>query len=180
MRKKLASKVGEPLDERKLFTDSQDIQKKYQQAGYPRTVVTYSFTHDEVAGKAIATFEVKESPKVRIEKVEFRGAQAFSQKKLRHVIKTRQHWMFSWLTRSDLLKEDVFEEDKEKLREFYRDHGYIDFELKGEPEMINTSPRRMILRFNIYEGRQYKVGSVEFSGNKLFPTPEIIAGMRNG
>src|SRR6266581_530498 len=81
LRKKLASKVGEPLDERKLFTDSQEIQKKYQQAGYPRTVVTYSFTHDEAAGKAIATFEIVESPKVRISEIHFVGAQAFSQRK---------------------------------------------------------------------------------------------------
>src|SRR5438105_9062399 len=47
LRKKLTSRVGEPLDERKLFTDSQEIQKRYQQAGYPRTTVTYSFTLEE-------------------------------------------------------------------------------------------------------------------------------------
>lgn len=191
LRKKLTSKVGEPLDERKLFTDSQEIQKKYQQAGYPGTEVTYSFSLQEREGKAIATFHVKESPKVRIVKVEFDGAAAFPEKVgffekilhpkrkgLRKVIKTRGHWMFSWLTRSDILKEDVLEEDKEKLREWYRSHGYIDFELKGEPEMIKVSPSRMILRFHLYEGRQYKVGSIKFSGNKLFTNEEIIAGMR--
>jgi outer membrane protein insertion porin family len=31
--KKLTSKVGEPLDEQKLFTDAQEIQKMYQKAG---------------------------------------------------------------------------------------------------------------------------------------------------
>ena len=35
--KKISSKVGEPLDERKLFTDTQDIEKLYQKAGYPHT-----------------------------------------------------------------------------------------------------------------------------------------------
>jgi outer membrane protein assembly factor BamA len=35
LQKKVTSKVGEPLDERKLFTDSQEIQKMYQKAGYP-------------------------------------------------------------------------------------------------------------------------------------------------
>src|SRR5947207_9736209 len=80
LRKKLTSKVGEPLDERKLFTDSQEIQKMYQKAGYPRTTVTYSFTLEEAPGKAIATFDIKESPKVKVVKVEFTGAQAFPQK----------------------------------------------------------------------------------------------------
>ena len=35
LQKKVASKVGQPLDERKLFTDCQEIQKMYQKAGYP-------------------------------------------------------------------------------------------------------------------------------------------------
>ena len=32
--KKITSKVGEALDERKLFTDAQEIQKLYQKKGY--------------------------------------------------------------------------------------------------------------------------------------------------
>ena len=39
-------------------------------------------------------------PKVKIERVDFVGAEAFPQKKLRKVIKTRRHWMFSWMTGS--------------------------------------------------------------------------------
>jgi outer membrane protein insertion porin family len=37
--KKLTSKIGEPLDERKLFLDSQEIKKMYQKSGYPQTQV---------------------------------------------------------------------------------------------------------------------------------------------
>ena len=98
LRKKISSKVGEPLDERKLFTDCQAIQEMYQKAGYPRTEVKYVPNIDENAGRGTATFEIKESPKVKIVRVEFAGAQAFTEKKLRHTIKTRRHWMLSWLT----------------------------------------------------------------------------------
>ena len=34
--KKATSKTGEPLNERELFTDSQEMQKMYQKAGLPR------------------------------------------------------------------------------------------------------------------------------------------------
>ena len=47
--------------------------------------------------------------------MDFVGAKAFPQKKLRKVIKTRKHWMFSWLTGSGVFKDDQFDEDKEKL-----------------------------------------------------------------
>src|SRR5690349_9682121 len=113
LRKTLTAKVGEPFNERKLFTDAQEIQKLYQKKGYPQTEVKYTYTIDENAGRASATFEIKESPKIRIANVEFYGAQAFSQKRLRRVIKTRRHWMFSWITGSGVLKDEQFQEDKE-------------------------------------------------------------------
>src|SRR5579872_924153 len=44
LRKKVTSKEGEPVDERKLFNDSQEIQNMYQKSGYPETVVKAELT----------------------------------------------------------------------------------------------------------------------------------------
>jgi outer membrane protein insertion porin family len=178
LRKKLTAKTGEPFNERKLFTDTQEIQKMYQKSGYPRTEVKYTYTIEESSGRATAVFQIHETPKVKIENVEFVGAKAFKQKKLRKTIKTRRHWMFSWLTGSGFLKDEQFEDDQEKLKEFYRDHGYIDFEIK-DVQIINPSPTRMIIRFIVYEGTQYKVGSVKFTGNELFTTNQIAQGLHS-
>jgi outer membrane protein insertion porin family len=175
--KKISSKTGEPLDERKLFTDAQEIEKLYQKSGYPHTLVKYVLNIDENAGRGTATFQITESAKVKIIEVDFVGAKAFTVRKLRKAIKTRKHWMFSWITGSGVFKEDQFDEDKEKLAEFYRDKGYIDFEIK-DVQFLNPTPRTMIVRFTIYEGVQYKVGSVKITGNKLFSTQDIAAGLR--
>jgi outer membrane protein insertion porin family len=177
LRKRATSKVGQPFSERKLFTDTQEFRKMYQKAGQPRTEVRYRYTIDEAAGRATATFEVDETPKVRIVQVEFVGAEAFSQRRLRKVVKTRRHWMFSWLTGGGYLKDEQLEDDRERLAAFYRDNGYIDFELKNvTTEMV--SARKMLLRFHIFEGRQYRVGSVDFEGNELFSDSEITNGLR--
>ncbi|MGN6553831.1 MAG: outer membrane protein assembly factor BamA [Verrucomicrobiota bacterium] len=177
LKKKLTSKAGEPLDERKLFTDSQEIQKMYQKAGYPGTEVKYIANIDSDTARATATFEIKESQKVKIVEVDFLGASAFSQKELRKVLKTRKRWMFSWITGSGVFKEEQFEDDKERLADFYRSRGYIDFEIK-DVRFDYPTPRKMVIRFVVYEGRQYKVGSVTFSGNQLFSNEEIAAGLR--
>ncbi|MBK9137398.1 MAG: outer membrane protein assembly factor BamA [Verrucomicrobia bacterium] len=174
LRKKLSSKVGEPLDERKLFNDRQEILKRYQKAGRQKTKVEYVPVIDARLGKGTVTFEITEAPKVKIDDVQFIGAEAFKQGKLRRVIKTRRHWMFSWLTGSGKLKDEVFEEDRERLVEFYRDAGYIDFEIK-DVQFEEKSPAEMIIKFFVSEGRQYRVGSVALEGNKLFPTEEILA-----
>jgi len=175
--KKVTSKKGEPLNERKLFTDSQEIQKMYQKAGYPGTIAKYSIAIEETTGRATATFNITESPKVRILRVDFVNATAFSQRTLRKQIKTRRHWMFSWATGSGVFKDDQFEDDKEKLIEFYRNKGYIDFDIKNV-EFEHPTPRTLIIRIIVYEGRQYKVGSVKFIGNKLFSNAQIAEGIR--
>ena len=176
--KKLTSKTGQPLDEHKLFADAAEIKKAYQKDGYPNTEVKYVLAIDENGGTGTARFEIKESPRIKIEKVEFVGAQAFSQRKLRKVIKTRKRWLFSWITGSGRLKDDQLQEDKEKIAEFYRDKGYIDFELK-DLKIEPLSPKSVAVRFVIYEGKPYKVGSVKFTGNKLFSDTDILRGLQS-
>jgi outer membrane protein insertion porin family len=172
LRKKVKSKVGEPLDEHKLFNDSEELQKLYQKSGYANSTVKYVLNIDEAAGRGTATFEVKESPKIEIKEVQFVGAEAFPEKKLRKVIKTRKHWMFSWLTGSGVLKDEQFEEDKEKLTAFYREKGYIDFEIR-DVKFEYPTPDTMIIKFFIFEGKPYQVGAVSFKGTTFFPTNRV-------
>lgn len=185
LRKTISSKVGEPLNERKLFTDSQEIQKLYQKKGYANTQVKYVLNIDESAGRGSATFEITESPKIKIQRVEFVGAQAFpakvgffeklfhpSRKGLASVIKTRRHWMFSWLTGSGYFKEEEFEDDRERLAQFYREKGYIDFEIK-DVKLEHPTPRTMVVRFELFEGSPYQVGSVRFTGATMLPTNAV-------
>jgi len=170
--KKVTSKVGQPLDERKLFTDSRDMQQLYEKKGYPGTRVKYVVNIDEAAGRGTATFVVTEAPRIKIEEVAFEGAEAFPQKKLRKVIKTRKRWWLSWLTGSGRFKEDQFEEDKLKLEDFYLERGYLDFDIENVRFVFPTT-NTMVIRLDVSEGTPYEVGSVRVEGPKVFPTNTI-------
>jgi outer membrane protein insertion porin family len=179
IRKKITVKIGQPLDEEKLFSDCQAITDLYEKKGYPGTTVHYVPDIDEAAGTGTATFEITEGRKIKITHIDFIGAAAFTQWKLRHQIKTRQKWMFSWLTSSDLYKVDQFEDDKEALADFYRSHGYLDFEIKDIRFQYPT-PKTMTIQFYIYEGRQYKVGAITFAGTTLLPLGAISSSYNPG
>ena len=170
--KKLTSKIGQPLDERKLFADTQAMQKSYQQAGYQRTKVEYKLSINENAGRGTVTFEVTEAPKVKVVDIQFVGAAAFSEKKLAKQMKTKEHWMFSWLTGTDKFKDDQFDDDKEKLADFYRNEGYLDFEIK-DIQIEYPKPNSLVIKFQIFEGKQYKVGAVAVKGNNIYPAADI-------
>jgi len=179
LRKKLTVKVGRPLDEEKLFMDEQALQDFYEKEGFPGTTVRYVPDIDEAAGTGIVTFEINEGRKIKITRISFIGATAFTQAKLRRQIKTKEHWMFSWITLSDLYKEDQFEDDKDALGDFYRAHGYLDFEIRDIKFQYPTSGT-MTIQFYVYEGRQYRVGAVTLTGATLLPAAALRSGFNPG
>ena len=179
VKKKITTKIGQPLDEEKLFTDCQAITDYYEKEGFPGTTVKYVTDIDEVAGTGTATFQITEGHKMKITHIDFIGAAAFSQHTLRHTLKTRQRWMFSWITGSDLFKEDQFEDDKEALVDYYRSHGYLDFEIK-DVRFTYPTPKTMAIQFFVYEGRQYRVGAVTFTGTTLLPLNAVSPSYNPG
>jgi outer membrane protein insertion porin family len=177
LKKKITIKVGDPLDEQKAFTDVQEMKKLYEKYGYSDTKVKYVLSIDEASGHGTVTYQIQESPKVKIIKVNFLGAVAFPQKELRKEVKTRAHWMWSWLTGSGYFKQEEFDGDTDRLVEFYHSHGYLDFEVK-DVKLDYPTTNTMIVKYYLYEGHQYKVGSVKFSGQKVFADAEIIKGLK--
>lgn len=172
IQKKITSLIGLPLDERKLFSDAQEIKTMYQKAGYQRTEVKYNLSINENSGRGTVTFEVDEAPRVKIRSVEFAGASAFSEKKLRKIFKTRKRWAFSWLTGSGILKEDQFEEDQERLTKFYRQEGYIDFRI-NDVSIEYPEDKWMVINIDIFEGSRYQVGNVTVTGTEFFPAEQV-------
>lgn len=177
LQKEITSKIGQPLDERKLFTDAQKIQTRYQKAGYQRTKAEYKISINENAGRGTVTFEVTEAPKVKIVDIQFAGAAAFTEKELAKQLKTKEKWFFSWLTGTDKFKDDQFEDDKERLAEFYRNKGYLDFEIK-DVVLEYPQPDRLVIKFQLFEGKPYKVGVVAVKGSSLFPSAELEKDIR--
>src|SRR5476651_808258 len=176
LKKKITVKVGEPLDEQKLFIDVQEMKKLYEKYGYPDTQVKYVLNIDETTGRGAVTFQIVESTKIKITQIEFIGATNYPQKLLRKQLKTSVHWMFSWVTSGGVFRQDDFDDDKDTLTQFYHSRGYLDFEIK-DVKLERPTPDRMTIHFYVSEGRQYKVGSVKITGGKIFDEAAVRAGL---
>jgi outer membrane protein insertion porin family len=177
LKKKITIKTGDPLDEQKAFTDVQEMKKLYEKYGYYDTTVKYVLNIDEATGHGTVIYSIKESPKVKITQVVFLGAEVFPQKELRKEVKTRAHWMWSWITGRGYFQQEEFDGDSDRLVQYYHDHGYLDFELK-DTKLEHPSANTMVVKFYVSEGHQYKVGNVKFSGQKMFGDDEISKGIR--
>ena len=178
LKKKVTAKVGEALDEQKLFTNVQEIRKIYENNGLSDTKVKYVLNIEEITGHGTVTFHIEESPKVKIKDVEFLGVKAFKQKELRGEIKTKRRWMFSWITGSGFFKQEEFDGDRDLLADYYRNHGFLDFEVK-DVKLDHPTPDALVVKYFLNEGQQYKVGTVKFTGSKIFSDAEITKGLRD-
>jgi outer membrane protein insertion porin family len=176
LKKKITVKAGDPLDEEKLFNNVQEIHKLYEKYGHPDTKVEYVLSIDEATGHGSVTFKIEETPKTKITDIEFVGAAAFKQKVLRKQLKTVEHWWLSWLTGSGVFKQEDFDDDKGRLVDYYRAHGYLDFQIK-DIKLEHAVPGTMAIKYYVYEGQQYKVGSIKITGNKIFSNDDIKRGM---
>ena len=187
LRRELSVKVGDILSELKLTEDARKMTQMYQKAGYPDVKIDPELSIDKDTGGALVKFKVTEGNRVFIKEVRFVGNQSYPAEKgalwfrsgLQSMIKTKHRWWMSWLNDSGMLKDEEFQEDLDKIRGFYRDHGFIDMEITGT-DIQRIGDRWMVITITISEGHQYKVGSVRLEGNKLFPAAELEKQLKMG
>ena len=121
-------------------------------------------------------FNVNEGPKVKVREIEFIGNNEVSDGTLKRRMKeTKEHWFLSWITGRGTYQETKFEEDAEKVEEFYRERGYVQARV-GTPEIrtiedsADKETRWVQLRIPVTEGHRYRIGTVAFDGNKVVNT----------
>ncbi len=169
LEREIKTRANQALDERQIKEDSEKLREYYQKSGYNQVSITYTIDRDRVGGFGTVTFRVREGERVKIAEVRFTGNGHVKARKLRKEMETKKWWMFSWLTGSGRFKDDQFEDDLDKLRDYYRELGYLDVEIPPERVEFNyPKPDRLVLVIPIEEGRQYRVGDIAFSGNRLF------------
>jgi outer membrane protein insertion porin family len=121
----------------------------------------------------LVTLQIAEGAKIRISTISFEGNTAFSPRKLRGVIETSEEWFMSWLTGAGTYKEEVLRNDALLIADHYMNNGYINVKV-GEPKVKLSEDRESLeVLVSITEGDQYRIGSIAFSGDVLYPEAEI-------
>jgi len=119
-------------------------------------------------------FEIKEGDKTGVKDIRFVGAQAFSQGRLRNVIKTSISNWLSFLQTTDIYDPDRVEADRDLLRRFYLKHGYADVRIVSAVGEYDPAKKGFIITFTIDEGPKYHIGTVEVISNVHAVSPDSL------
>jgi len=169
------------LDIAKVRADVEILQKTYEEKGYYLTKIDYSIRTVKEKGKAredevVLVYKVQDFEKVQIRKITFLNNKRYSDDKLKSVLgETREGGALSFISGSGSFKESSFKQDLQRLTYWYLENGYVKF--KYENPVVTVSEDRKWVYISIYvdEGEQYKIGSLDFSGDLLFPKDELKA-----
>lgn len=170
LEKEVKTKANLALDERQVKEDAEKIREYYQKSGYNQVSVYYEIERDRASGFGTVIFKIEEGPKVKIGAIRFVGNEHVKARKLRKEMETKKWWIFSWLTGSGRFKDDEFEDDLDKLRDYYRELGYLDVQIRPDQIDYNyPNPKRLEITIRIEEGRQYYIGDIEITGAEIYP-----------
>lgn len=121
-------------------------------------------------------FDVQEGPKVKIRTINFNGNVEMKDGTLARQMKsTKAHSWLSWIGGKGTYQESKFEEDAEKVVEYYRNKGYITArvgtpEIKTIEDSKDKNTRWVELSVPVDEGPRFKVGEFKFEGNTIVKT----------
>src|SRR6202167_2214689 len=110
-------------------------------------------------------FEVKEGEKTGVKTIIFVGNHAYSDFRLKEVIKTSTSNFLSFLQTTDVYDTDRIEADRDLIRRFYLTHGYADVQVVSAPGEYDPAIKGFIITFTIEEGALYHFGNVDIQSN---------------
>ena len=167
--------TGKKISEQELLTAANKIEKFYASKGYLTAEASFRLQESK-KNQVNALFSITEGPKVSIEKITFHGNSAFSQKKLRGVLKeTNQNSWWRKIFGTPKLDTDKFGEDKNLLVEFYRNNGYRDAHILRDAISYTDDKKGLFLDVYLEEGIKYHIRNIAWTGNtKDFATTAIL------
>ncbi len=164
LRKEMKVRLNQAVNEQALEESRQKIIEVYQGKGYNDVSVEYRVEPiDEKRGTARVVFTVTEGVKGAISEIRFEGNAHASQKVLRKQMKTRGRTLIYFMDKTGRLDEVQLEQDLDKIREYYQNHGFIDVEIK-EVRKDRTPKGPMIITIVVAEGPQYHVRKLSITG----------------
>lgn len=117
-------------------------------------------------------FEIFEGSKVEVQRIGFVGNRAYSDRRLRRVIDSKQAGLLRAIIERDTFVEDRIQFDRQLLTDFYNSRGYVDFRVTGTNAELARGRDAYFVTFNIQEGQQFRFGEITTVSDRNDVDPE--------
>ena len=169
LERKLMLRPGAVYSATTVQVQLDSLLKYYREEGFAQVSIDAVTDTTGADNNVVVRFVIREGEKVKITRIVFDGLRAFPEKKLRKQMKSKRKGIIG----GGEVKDENFQQDREKLEAYYHNRGYRDMRVLGHELKPGAKPRQLTLVVNLQEGPRYRVGGVGWSGNRVLATEAL-------
>jgi len=132
-----------------------------------------SSVEEEAGNRVKIKIDIKEGSRARIREINIVGATKFPQKAIVDTLELKTPNWLSWYKQDDRYSRESLQGDLEKIRNYYMDRGYANFNLASTQVAITPEKEDIFITVNIEEGQVYKVSEIKVAGTFVVPRAEL-------
>ena len=125
---------------------------------------------DDSGNRVKIKIDIKEGSRAKIRSINIVGNHKYTDKEIEKSFELQTPNWLSWYKQDDRYSSESLEGDIEKLRSYYMDRGYANFQVVSQQVAIAPEKDDIFITVNVEEGGIYKVGEVKLAGT--FPVPQ--------
>ncbi len=163
---------GRIFDRALLEKAEQELKRQYLTRGKYAAAITTTVTPLE-RNRVGINFTVEEGVAARIKQINVVGAKAFQEKELLGLMELTTPGFLTWYTKNDQYSRQKLSADLEKMKSFYMNRGYLEFNVESTQVSISPDKQDVFITLNVIEGERYQVSSVKLAGDFTIPEDEI-------
>ncbi len=163
---------GDTFDRLALDRVTQELTRQYNNRGKYNVEITPTVSRLD-RNRVDVTIAIKEGKAAKIRHINLIGNEKFGDEEILAGWESREHNWLSWYRRDDQYSREKLSGDLEKLNSWYLDRGYVDVSIDSTQVAISPDRQDMFITAGVTEGDQYKVSSVQVSGDTVLPKEQI-------
>lgn len=180
---KLAGKVeltvGQPVSDSQVQVAVQEIRKLYRDGGYSEIGITYDIESGSTPGFVAVVFKINEGGKSLLRDIEFIGNTAFTGRKLRDIMKSKEKSLLSGIVGSGKVDNTVLSQDIDAIEKLYKDAGYLNARVT-DTQRVRVDDKRVDIIITIEEGEVYTIEGVRIAGANAFSIGDLTPFLKTG
>lgn len=130
---------------------------------------------DQPDNRVRIKIDIKEGSRAKIRQIAVVGNTKFKEKDILETLELKTPRWNSWYKQNDRYSRESLQGDLEKLRSWYQDRGYANFQMESAQVQIAPEKDDMFITLNVSEGEVYKISESKLAGNTIVPEEQMRA-----
>ncbi|MGZ3723713.1 MAG: outer membrane protein assembly factor BamA, partial [Bdellovibrionales bacterium] len=167
-------KAYEILNMAKIREATDKLEKLYEDKGFFLARISFKIEPGKDPDTVKLVFDIKENDKVKVKRISFLGNKKMASGKLKSGMITQEGGYFSFISGAGAYKQDAFDRDVQMLNYLYFNEGYVQVKVDRPQVYVTPDKKAIYITIRVEEGEQFKVGTVDFTGDLLFSRAELF------